>query len=132
MDKTASIRARAFELCTCVVYCTMHILILHAQIVTLNVAINSSKGAAMVVLTSSNISELKAAVLKRFSEANTFQIAAAEVVERFQLIVIMIVISVHKTQTRDRSFKEREALLCRCERLVRCGNIPLDWQEELG
>lgn len=94
-SQEASGLSRTLEFLACVFYCSVHILVLYAQIVTLNVAMNSSRGVVMVVLTSSNINELKAAVLKRFSETNTFQIVAADIVERFQTIVIMTVIAVN-------------------------------------
>jgi hypothetical protein len=71
-----------------------HSLLLFAQVITLNVSVNSDNSSLFVVLVSNNFIELKGAVFKRFDHHNLMQISAADIVERFQLTVFLLVIIV--------------------------------------
>lgn len=69
-----------------------HSLLLFAQVITLNVSVNSDNSSLFVVLVSNNFIELKGAVFKRFDHHNLMQISASDIVERFQLSIFLLVI----------------------------------------
>jgi len=73
-------------------YVFFHAVLLFAQVITLNVSMNSDNSSLFVVLVSNNFIELKGSVFKRFDHHNLMQISAADIVERFQLTVFLAVI----------------------------------------
>eukprot|EP01116_Phalansterium_solitarium_P011374 TRINITY_DN27032_c0_g1_i1.p1 TRINITY_DN27032_c0_g1~~TRINITY_DN27032_c0_g1_i1.p1 ORF type:complete len:254 (+),score=82.38 TRINITY_DN27032_c0_g1_i1:312-1073(+) len=75
------------------VYTLIHSLVLFAQIVTLNVAINSHNNALLTLLVSNQFMELKSSVFRKFEKDNLFQISCSDMVERFQLMVFLAMIS---------------------------------------
>ncbi|KAG6616230.1 uncharacterized protein IUM83_03557 [Phytophthora cinnamomi] len=75
-----------------IVYVVLHSLLLFAQVVTLNVAVNSSNTSLLTLLISNNFAELKSSVFKKFEEQNLFQISCSDIVERFKLITIISLI----------------------------------------
>ncbi|GMF13598.1 unnamed protein product [Phytophthora lilii] len=72
-----------------IIYVVLHSLLLFAQVVTLNVAVNSSNTSLLTLLISNNFAELKSSVFKKFEEQNLFQISCSDIVERFKLITII-------------------------------------------
>jgi hypothetical protein len=68
-----------------------HSCVLLYQVVTLQVAMNSSNNALLTLLVSNNFVELKGSVFKKFERDNLFQIAAADMSERFHLILVLLV-----------------------------------------
>lgn len=70
-------------------YVVLHALLLFAQVVTLNVAVNSSNSSLLTLLISNNFAELKSAVFKKFEEQNLFQISCSDIVERFKLLTVI-------------------------------------------
>lgn len=60
--------------------------------VTLNVAVNSYSNALLTLLLSNQFVEIKSTVFKRFEKENLFQITCADIVERFQLWVMLSII----------------------------------------
>ena len=84
----------AFHLAISAVYTSLHALLLFAQVITLNVSVNSDNSSLFILLVSNNFVELKSAVFKRFDANNLFQIACSDVVERFQLVLFLILITV--------------------------------------
>lgn len=60
--------------------------------VTLNVAVNSYSNAVLTLLVSNQFVELKSAVFKKFERDNLYQLACADVVERVQLAVYVLLI----------------------------------------
>jgi hypothetical protein len=74
------------------VYNILHAVILFYQVIALNVAVNSYSNALLTLLLSNQFVEIKSAVFKRFEKENTFQLACADIVERFQLWVMLIII----------------------------------------
>lgn len=74
-------------------YMVVHTLVLFYQLVTLNVAINSYDNALLTLLISNQFTEIKGSVFKRFEKENLFQMTCADIVERFQLLLMLGIIS---------------------------------------
>ncbi|GME72793.1 unnamed protein product [Ambrosiozyma monospora] len=76
-----------------VIYLTFHAYVIIFQIMALNVAINSYSNALLTLILSAQFAELKSAVFKRMEREGLFQIACADLNERFQLILTIIIVS---------------------------------------
>ncbi|KAL7409310.1 eukaryotic membrane protein family-domain-containing protein [Mrakia frigida] len=76
------------------VYVVVHALVLLYQLISLNVAVNSYDYALLTLLVSNQFAEIKGSVFKKFEKENLFQIACADIVERFQLSLMLTVIAV--------------------------------------
>ncbi|KAF1982141.1 DUF747-domain-containing protein [Aulographum hederae CBS 113979] len=74
-------------------YNCIHATSLFYQVITLNVAVNSYSNALIVLLLSNQFVEIKGSVFKKFEKENLFQLACADVVERFQLCLMLIIIA---------------------------------------
>jgi hypothetical protein len=74
------------------VYNTFHAVTLFYQVTTLNVAVNSYSNALLTLLISNQFVEIKGSVFKRFEKENTFQLTCADIVERFQLWIMLLII----------------------------------------
>jgi hypothetical protein len=70
-------------------YVLAHTLVLLYQLVTLNVAINSYDNALLTLLLSNQFVEIKGSVFKKFEKENLFQLTCADIVERFQLTLML-------------------------------------------
>ncbi|SYW78091.1 uncharacterized protein UBRO2_02283 [Ustilago bromivora] len=70
-------------------YVLAHTLVLFYQLVTLNVAINSYDNALLTLLLSNQFVEIKSSVFKKFEKENVFQMTCADIVERFQLTLML-------------------------------------------
>ncbi|KAK9897095.1 DUF747-domain-containing protein [Cystobasidium minutum MCA 4210] len=77
----------------CCVYTITHTLVLFYSLVSLNVAINSYDNALLTLLLSNQFVEIKGAVFKKFEKENLFQMSCADIVERFQLSLMLCVIA---------------------------------------
>ncbi|KAI1004345.1 hypothetical protein K3495_g3865 [Podosphaera aphanis] len=75
------------------VYNISHAAALFFQVITLNVAVNSYSNALFTLLMSNQFVEIKSTVFKRIEKDNLFQLTCADVVERFQLWLILLVIA---------------------------------------
>jgi len=75
------------------IYTTIHALVLFHQAVTLNVAINSDSNALLTLLISNQFVELKGSVFKKFEKENLFQVACADMVERFQICIFLMFVT---------------------------------------
>lgn len=73
-------------------YVFAHTLVLLYQLVTLNVAINSYDNALLTLLISNQFVEIKGSVFKKFEKENLFQLTCADIVERFQLTLMLFAI----------------------------------------
>ncbi|OIW25356.1 DUF747-domain-containing protein [Coniochaeta ligniaria NRRL 30616] len=73
-------------------YNTLHAVSLFYQVTTLNVAVNSYSNALLTLLISNQFVEIKSSVFKRFEKENTFQLTCADIVERFQLWIMLLII----------------------------------------
>lgn len=74
------------------VYNCTHAITLFYQVITLNVAVNSYSNALLTLLMSNQFVEIKGSVFKRFEKENLFQLTCADVVERFQLWLMLLII----------------------------------------
>ncbi|KAK3342236.1 eukaryotic membrane protein family-domain-containing protein [Neurospora tetraspora] len=79
--------------CLALVYNILHAVILFYQVIALNVAVNSYSNTLLTLLMSNQFVEIKSAVFKRFEKENTFQMACADIVERFQLWIMLLIIA---------------------------------------
>ena len=75
------------------VYNVSHATALFYQVITLNVAVNSYSNALLTLLLSNQFVEIKGTVFKRFEKENLFQITCADIVERFQLWLMLLIIA---------------------------------------
>ncbi|KAL9087896.1 MAG: hypothetical protein Q9165_006458 [Trypethelium subeluteriae] len=75
------------------VYNCVHATALFYQVVTLNVAVNSYSNALLTLLMSNQFVEIKSTVFKKIEKENLFQMTCADVVERFQLWLMLTIIA---------------------------------------
>ena len=80
-----------FVLALC--YNVIHSTALFYQVITLNVAVNSYSNALLTLLMSNQFVEIKSTVFKKFEKENLFQLTCADVVERFQLWLMLTIIA---------------------------------------
>ncbi|KAL8845423.1 MAG: hypothetical protein Q9176_000059 [Flavoplaca citrina] len=78
-----------FALC----YNVLHSMALFVQVITLNVAVNSYSNALSTLLMSAQFVEIKSTVFKKFEKENLFQLTCADIVERFQLWLMLAIIA---------------------------------------
>ncbi|MCJ1273358.1 hypothetical protein MMC21_001149 [Puttea exsequens] len=74
-------------------YNLVHSTALFYQVITLNVAVNSYSNALLTLLMSNQFVEIKSTVFKKFEKENLFQITCADIVERFQLWLMLMIIA---------------------------------------
>lgn len=74
-------------------YNIIHVTALFYQVITLNVAVNSYSNALLTLLMSNQFVEIKSTVFKKFEKENLFQLTCADVVERFQLWLMLVIIA---------------------------------------
>jgi hypothetical protein len=74
-------------------YTVLHSTALFYQVITLNVAVNSYSNALITLLLSNQFVEIKSTVFKKFEKENLFQLTCADVVERFQLWLMLTIIA---------------------------------------
>ena len=73
------------------VYNIIHSIALFYQVITLNVAVNSYSNALLTLLMSNQFVEIKGTVFKKFEKESLFQMTCADVVERFQLWLMLVI-----------------------------------------
>lgn len=74
-------------------YNLVHATALFYQVITLNVAVNSYSNALLTLLMSNQFVEIKSTVFKKFEKENLFQLTCADIVERFQLWLMLTIIA---------------------------------------
>lgn len=74
-------------------YTVAHAVSLFYQVMTLNVAVNSYSNALITLLLSNQFVEIKSTVFRKFEKENLFQLTCADVVERFQLWLMLTIIA---------------------------------------
>ncbi|ORZ34974.1 eukaryotic membrane protein family-domain-containing protein [Catenaria anguillulae PL171] len=72
------------------IYVTIHSVVLYYQMVTLNVSINSNSNSLLPLLISNQFVEIKSSVFKRFESENLFQLTCADMTERMNLSVYLL------------------------------------------
>ncbi|KAJ5928808.1 hypothetical protein N7466_007764 [Penicillium verhagenii] len=75
------------------VYTVAHSISLFYQVMTLNVAVNSYSNALITLLLSNQFVEIKSTVFRKFEKENLFQLTCSDVVERFQLWLMLTIIA---------------------------------------
>jgi hypothetical protein len=75
------------------VYNVIHTAAILYQVISLNVAVNSYSNALLTLLMSNQFVEIKGAVFKKVEKDNLFQLTCADVVERFQLWLMLLIIA---------------------------------------
>ncbi|KAJ5720945.1 uncharacterized protein N7483_008879 [Penicillium malachiteum] len=70
-----------------------HSISLFYQVMTLNVAVNSYSNALITLLLSNQFVEIKSTVFRKFEKENLFQLTCSDVVERFQLWLMLTIIA---------------------------------------
>ncbi|ODQ52604.1 DUF747-domain-containing protein [Saitoella complicata NRRL Y-17804] len=80
-----------------VAYNVLHAVVLFYQLVALNVAVNSYSNALLGLLLSNQFVEIKGSVFKKFEKENLFQVTCADIVERFQLTLMLLIIALRNT-----------------------------------
>lgn len=107
----------------------IHTMVLFLQAITLNVSINSFSNALLTLLVSNQFVEIKSAVFKKFEKENLFQLSCADILERFQLSLYLLIIGfrnmteVSATLDFDYVFHGLAIPLG----LVFCSEILVDW-----
>jgi hypothetical protein len=103
------------------IYTLVHSLVLYYQATTLNVAINSHNGL-LTLLVSNQFVELKGSVFKKFEKENLFQISCSgkkqfffaslkcfffiDMVERFQILVFLGIVTLQNCNDLEWSFTD--------------------------
>lgn len=77
----------------CLAYLTAHSTCLVYQTISMNVAVNSYSNALFTLLLSSQFSEMKSSVFKKFDREGLFQNCCADLTERFQVLVYLLLIA---------------------------------------
>ena len=85
-------------------YLTIHSTILIYQTIALNVAVNSYSNTLGTLLLSMQFGELKSSVFKKFDKEGLFQLAIADVAERFQLVSMLAIIALRNLVANKKSF----------------------------
>lgn len=97
LERNSLGRSRVFQplwmFVLALLYTVCHATALFYQVVTLNVAVNSYSNALLTLLMSNQFVEIKGTVFKKFEKESLFQITCADVVERFQLWLMLLVIA---------------------------------------
>ncbi|KAK7692658.1 hypothetical protein QCA50_004291 [Cerrena zonata] len=75
------------------IYNVSHTLVMIYQMIALNVAVNSYDHALLTLLVSNQFVEIKGSVFKKFEKDNLFQITCADIVERFTLFLMLLVVA---------------------------------------
>jgi hypothetical protein len=91
-------------------YTVIHSTALFYQVMTLNVAVNSYSNALITLLLSNQFVEIKSSVFKKFEKENLFQLTCADVVERFQLWLMLTIIA-SRNMVETGAFKLGSSLL---------------------
>lgn len=72
---------------------TIHSFVLMWELVSLNVAVNAYGNALLTLVLTSQFSEIKAVVLKKFDDETLFQLTCTDITQRFQFFIMLLVIA---------------------------------------
>ena len=97
LDRKPNGRSKVFQplwmFALALAYTVIHATALFYQVITLNVAVNSYSNALLTLLMSNQFVEIKGSVFKKFEKENLFQLTCADIVERFQLWLMLLIIA---------------------------------------
>ncbi|OBZ68004.1 Endoplasmic reticulum membrane protein 65 [Grifola frondosa] len=97
-----------------VFYNVSHALVMIYQMISLNVAVNSYDHALLTLLVSNQFVEIKGSVFKKFEKDNLFQITCADIVERFTLALMLLVVAFRNLiELNGSAFNFTEGFSCR-------------------
>jgi hypothetical protein len=85
-------RISIFPLLMGVFYVCAHSFLYFSQVATLSVVVNSADDALLTVLIINNFTELKGFVFKKYDQNNLFQLACADITERFQILLFLFLV----------------------------------------
>lgn len=74
-------------------YLSLHTIVLIYQTISLTVAANSYSNSLVTLLLSNQFSEIKSSVFKKIDKEGLFQITCSDIVERFQLFIMLLIIT---------------------------------------
>ncbi|KAJ4461285.1 putative Endoplasmic reticulum membrane protein 65 [Paratrimastix pyriformis] len=77
------------------VYSALHATLLLYQLCTLHVAFNSSSSVVFSLILSNQLVQVRQALFRRFAPETLFQIACSDVVERFTLLLYLLLIGIN-------------------------------------
>ncbi|SCU78325.1 LADA_0A05094g1_1 [Lachancea dasiensis] len=77
-----------------ILYLVCHGFILMYETIALNVAVNSYSNSLLTLLLSMQFAEIKASVFKRFDKEGLFQITISDIMERFQMFILLTIIAI--------------------------------------
>lgn len=86
-----------------IIYLVSHGYVMVYQTVALNVAVNSYSNALITLLLSLQFAEIKASLFKRMDKEGLFQLTIADLVERSQLILLLIIIALRNVVAKCKS-----------------------------
>ncbi|AQZ12318.1 hypothetical protein BZL39_D03770 [Zygosaccharomyces parabailii] len=98
-----ALRKRLLMQMLCLVYLILHGYVMAYQTVALNVAVNSYSNALLTLLLSMQFAEIKSCLFKRIDKESLFQITIADVVERFQLMLLLLIISLRNMLAKSKT-----------------------------
>ncbi|CAF0727605.1 unnamed protein product [Brachionus calyciflorus] len=75
-----------------VIYMFCHSIVFLCLSTALNVAFNSHNNALLTIMMSNNFVELKGSVFKKFDKSNIYQMACSDVKERFQNLILLLIV----------------------------------------
>lgn len=113
---------RIYTMLVNAIYLFIHAFTKFAQVITLNVALNSTNNSLITLLVSNNFVELKTSVFKRFGKEMFFQISVSDIVERFQISLYCFIICIQNTRAAVFGFDELSSLM-----MVLLGEVCVDW-----
>ncbi|EAU91148.2 DUF747 family protein [Coprinopsis cinerea okayama7 len=94
------------------IYNVAHGLVMVYQLIALNVAINSYDHALLTLLVSNQFVEIKGSVFKKFEKDNLFQITCADIVERFTLSLMLLIVALRNLmELRGTDFEASEGFV---------------------
>jgi hypothetical protein len=86
------------------IYVLVHSVLIFIKVIALNVAVNSKSYALITLLISTNFMEIKGSVFKSYKEETLFQTTCSDILERFQLLAYVFLISVNNFRMEFWSF----------------------------
>ncbi|SCU83617.1 LAME_0C05864g1_1 [Lachancea meyersii CBS 8951] len=96
---------QAVVLNACAAAClTCHGFVLIYETIALNVAVNSYSNSLVTLLLSMQFAEIKASVFKRFDKEGLFQITISDIIERFQMVILLTIIAIRNLIASTSSF----------------------------
>lgn len=118
----------ALDFVIALVYTLLHTMVLFYHSVALNIALNSHSNLIITLLVSNNFVELKSNVFKKCERENLFQVACADVVERFQMSVYLSLVAlqfifVQKVEATAAEWAELGASFL----MILASEITVDW-----